>query len=207
MADELSLSGVPADPTVEQLLVLLAERERVIVELSGKVVELSARVTQLEARLGKTSQNSSKPPSSDAFVKPPPRSLRRRSGRGPGKQPGGQGFRLEPRAVPDEVVVHVPAACRSCGGDLAGAPVVAQERRQVFDPPPVRLMAVEHRAQRRACGCGTVTTAAFPPEGTCWSRSTATSRLPRPAGRPRCPRGGWPATAAATGTWSPKAQR
>lgn len=37
---------------------------------------LTERVSQLEARLGKNSQNSSKSPSSDAFVKPPPRSLR-----------------------------------------------------------------------------------------------------------------------------------
>jgi transposase len=158
---------------VEQLLVLLAERDaalagrdRLIVELSTRAAELSARVTALEARLGKNSQNSSKPPSSDAFVKPPPRSLRRASGRKPGKQGGEAGFRLEPRAEPDEVLVHVPQACGGCGGDLAGAPVVGEQARQVFDLPPIDLVAIEHRVQRRECGCGTVTTAAFPPEAT-----------------------------------------
>ena len=163
---------------MEQLLVLLSERDavladrdavladrdRVIVELSAQVAEFSARVTELEARLGKNSQNSSKPPSSDAFVKPPPRSLRRASGRKPGKQTGEQGFRLEPRQVPDEVAVHVPGACAGCGGDLSDAPVVGEQARQVFDLPPIELVAIEHRAQQRACGCGVVTTAAFPPE-------------------------------------------
>jgi transposase len=137
-----------------------------VVELSARVLELSARVTQLEARVSKNSQNSSKPPSSDAFVKPPPRSLRRSSGRQPGKQPGGQGFALKPRPEPDEVVVHAPGACRSCGDDLSNAPVVGEQVRQVFDLPPIELEVTEHRAQRRACSCGAVTTAAFPPEAT-----------------------------------------
>ena len=86
----------------------LVERDRLVVELSARVLELSARVTQLEARVSKNSQNSSKPPSSDAFVKPPPRSLCRSSGRQSGEQPGGQGFALKPRPEPDEVVWSTP---------------------------------------------------------------------------------------------------
>lgn len=148
-------SSVPASPTVEQLLVLLAERDRLI-------ESLVARVGVLEARLAKNSKNSSKPPSSDnPFVKPPPRSLRGKSGRRPGKQPGQGGARLEPRAEPDEVVVHVPGSCEGCGGDLAAAPIVGEQARQVFDLPPIQLRVTEHRAQSRACGCGRVSTAMF----------------------------------------------
>ncbi len=153
------VSPVPAAPAVEQLLVALAERDALI-------AELTARVAELEARLGKNSQNSSKPPSSDAFVKPPPRSLRRSSGRKPGKQPGDPGFRLVQRPDPDEVRVHAPQVCRGCGDSLNDAVVVGQERRQVFDLPPIELTVIEHRAERRECGCGTVTTAAFPAEAT-----------------------------------------
>jgi transposase len=43
---------------------------------------------------------------------------------------------------------------------------VGQERRQVFDLPPIELTVIEHQAERRECGCGTVTTAAFPAEAT-----------------------------------------
>lgn len=149
------LSPVPDAPSVEQLLVLLAERDAMI-------VTLGARVAELEARLGKNSQNSSKPPSSDGFVKPPPRSLRRRSGRKPGKQAGEQGMRLEPVADPDRVITHVPDACGRCGRDLAGAPVVADRVRQVFDLPPIRLQVSEHRVQERQCSCGSLTVAPFP---------------------------------------------
>jgi transposase len=144
---------------MEQLLVLLAERDALIVALTAKVAEL-------EARLGKNSQNSSKPPSSDAFVKPPPRSLRRASGRKPGKQPGDPGFRLEQRPDPDEVRVHTPEICRGCGDSLQDAAVVGQESRQVFDLPPIELVVIEHQAERRECGCGVVTTATFPAEAT-----------------------------------------
>ena len=161
---------------VVRLQLVLTERDVALVERDRLIAALSIRVTQLEARLGKNSQNSSKPPSSDAFVKPPPRSLRRASGRKPGKQQGDQGFGLEPRPDPDEVVVHVPGACRSCGGDLGGAPVVGEQVRQVFDLPPIRLVAVEHRAQQRVCVCGAVTRAGFPPQAsapTCYGPGVA----------------------------------
>ncbi len=135
---------------------LLAERDRVI-------AELSAWVGELEARLSKNSQNSSRPPSSDAFVKPAPRSLRGKSGRRPGKQPGDRGAGLEPRSDPDRIEVHAPPVCGSCGDDLSQASVLGEQVRQVFDLPPIRLVVSEHRAQQRACtGCGAVTTAAFP---------------------------------------------
>jgi len=162
---------------VEQLLVLLAERDRDLLERDRLIESLLVRVAELEARLGRNSQNSSKPPSTDnPFVKPPPRSLRGKSGRRPGKQPGQGGARLEPRAEPDEVVVHVPGACEGCGGDLAGAPIVGEQARQVFDLPPIQLRVTEHRAQSRACGCGHLTTAGFPAQAsapTCYGPGVA----------------------------------
>lgn len=138
---------------------LLAERDRVI-------AELLTRVAELEARLGKNSQNSSKPPSSDAFVKPPPRSLRKQSGRKPGKQKGERGARLEPRLDPDEIQVHAPICCGSCGEGLDAAPVIGEQVRQVFDLPPIQLTVVEHRVQRRRCRCGSVTEGEFPAQAT-----------------------------------------
>jgi transposase len=165
------------DAVVERLLADLEERDRLIAALTERVEVLTARVAELEARLGKNSQNSSKPPSSDnPFTKPPPRSLRGKSGRRPGKQSGDPGARLEPRPDPDQVVVHTPQRCAGCGGDLVEAPVVAEERRQVFDLPAVRLQVVEHRTQRRVCACGQATAAGFPAEAsapTCYGPGVA----------------------------------
>ena len=169
-------SSFPGALTVEQLLVMLAERDEALAERDQTIADLTGRVAELEARLGKNSQNSSKPPSSDTFTKPPPRSLRRKSGRKPGGQAGERGSRLEPRPDPDEVVTHTPKACRSCGDDLDQAPVVGEQSRQVFDLPPIALVVTEHRAQQRACGCGAVTTAVFPAEAsapTCYGPGIA----------------------------------
>lgn len=149
--------------SVQRLLVLLAERDAALAGRDALIAVLAARVAELEARLGMNSRNSSKPPSSDGLAKPAPRSLRRPSGRRPGKQPGGQGFRLAPRAVPDEVRTHAPGGCRGCGADLADAPVVGVETRQVFDLPVIELVAVEHRVSgRELAGIADLTGQAWP---------------------------------------------
>jgi transposase len=134
-------------------------------ELQAANAALKARVAELERRLGKDSSNSSKPPSSDGLRKPARaerRAVERAEGRRPGKQPGAPGAPLAQVAQPDEVVWHAPGRCGGCGADLADAPVVGVEARQVFDLPPLRLLASEHRAQRRRCVCGTTTAAVFP---------------------------------------------
>src|SRR5271167_3690407 len=62
-------------------------RDDRIEELERENAALRARVTELEARLGKSSGNSSRPPSSDPPGTPPP-ALPKRTGRKRGGQPG-----------------------------------------------------------------------------------------------------------------------
>ncbi|MEI6621253.1 MAG: IS66 family transposase [Actinomycetes bacterium] len=108
--------------------------------------------------------NSSKPPSTDSPFdkKPIPKSLRGKSGRKPGGQPGHPGATLRQVDDPDEVVVHEPVACSCCGNDLTGAPVSSVLRRQLFDIPPVTIKVTEHQLVERECGCGTKTRADAP---------------------------------------------
>ncbi|BCJ76724.1 hypothetical protein CS0771_62680 [Catellatospora sp. IY07-71] len=134
-----------------------------VVEQAALIERLTARVAELERRLGLNSRNSSKPPSSDGQAKPPPRSLRERSGRRPGGQPGADGTTLRQVAVPDEVVEHRPDACGRCRAGLAGAAVASVVARQVFDVPPIRVRVTEHRMVACRCsGCGAVTGAPAP---------------------------------------------
>jgi transposase len=134
-----------------------------IAEQVAQIAVLTARVAELERRLGLNSRNSSKPPSSDGLSKPPPKSLRKGSGRRPGKQPGAPGSALRQVAVPDEVVEHRPDRCRGCAAGLADAVAVGVGVRQVFDLPPTRLRVTEHRfAACRCRGCGVITTASAP---------------------------------------------
>ncbi len=170
----------PDDAALEDLRALVAAlreanaRLREVVEAKDAQLEaaqaqiavLSGRVADLERRLGKDSSTSSKPPSSDSPYrkKPRDRSLRGRSGRRPGKQPGAQSSTLRQSPDPDERVECWPAACRCCGADLADAQVASVCRRQVFEaqpaPPP---MVTEYRVVAKECpGCGAVTEGVAP---------------------------------------------
>ena len=134
-------------------------------QLQQQVATLAAEFAQLKARLDKDSHNSNKPPSSDGLAKKPaPTSLRQKTGRKPGGQRGHRGCTLLPAPNPDTVVLHAPHACGQCGASLSQAQVVAEQRRQVFDLPALRLLVTEHRAQSRRCPCGATTVASFPEE-------------------------------------------
>ena len=157
-------------PSYAELEVGIAERDVRIAELESQLATLQALVAELQARLGKSSRNSSKPPSSDGYAKPAKknkRSMRKRSGRKPGGQDGHQGAHLERVEVPDGEVLHEPEACEGCGADLAGAERLedGEESRQVFDlPEEIALRVIEHVAVSRCCkGCGQLSSGCFPP--------------------------------------------
>src|SRR3954462_11250796 len=160
-------------PSYEQLAVLVAAQERIIARLQARIAEQDARIAEQDARIAElerqlaaSSRNSSKPPSSDGLDKPAPKSLRGRSGRKPGGQPGRSGRTLRQVERPDEVIVHEPGACADCGNALSveGRPVRIV-RRQVFDIPQITVRVVEHRLVARRCACGVVTAAAGPAGG------------------------------------------
>ncbi len=150
-------------PSYEQLAALVAAQERTIAQLQARIVEQDAEIAELKRQLGASSRNSSKPPSSDGPDKPASKSLRGRSERKPGGQPGREGRTLRQVERPDEVVVHEPGACTGCGGTLTGEDRPAGVlRRQVFDIPKSTVRVVEHRLLARRCVCGTVTQAPAP---------------------------------------------
>jgi transposase len=158
---------VPADrrPSYEELAAENAQLRAMMSELRSMVEELRAENAELRRQLGQNSRNSSKPPSSDSpFTKPAPKSLRRKSGRNPGGQPGHAGSTLALVANPNERQRHEPGPCTSCGASLANAPEVGMERRQVFDLPPITVRVTEHQLIARRCACGT-TTCGTAPEG------------------------------------------
>ena len=146
-------------------------------ELKTRVAELETRVAGLEKledrrlfledRANRDSGNSSKPPSTDWPGKPVrQRSLREKTGRKPGGQPGrtGGGPRfLEEGIVESEDVL--PKRCRRCHTALDGSHVEDRSRRQLIDLPETRpTVSQRYVATCRCPNCGT-TTAAKAPEG------------------------------------------
>ncbi|MGH3797650.1 MAG: DUF6444 domain-containing protein [Pseudonocardiaceae bacterium] len=142
---------VPADRRLSY-----EELAALVVRQAGQIEQLKTEVADLRRQLGQTSRNSSKPPSWDSpFVKPAPKSLRGRSGRKPGGQPGHRGSTLAQVADPDERLRHEPGPCSGCGADLrdgtrGGYPAAAGVR-----PAPdhgAGERAPAHRAPLRVWG-------------------------------------------------------
>jgi transposase len=134
--------------------------------LEGELRQLRREVQELKERLALNSRNSSKPPSSDGLAKPAPKSLRTKTGRRPGGQPGHPGRTLQPVAQPDHLRVHRlgRCPCGQCGGHcLRDEPVLGQEKRQVFELPQKPLEVTEHQAEIKRCPVsGCLVSAAFP---------------------------------------------
>ena len=176
---------VPASDEVAWLRVRVAELEEVNARLreaaaardelaaaqlaarDAQIAALAAQVEELRRRIGKDSTTSSKPPSSDSPYqkKPRDRSLRGRSGRKPGKQPGAQSSTLKQSPDPDDTVFCGPAACGCCGHDLTGEPVLGTpQRRQVFEAsPPPPPAVTEYQVAAKCCpDCGEVSVGLAP---------------------------------------------
>ena len=129
-----------------------------------QIEKLNDRVTKLEAQLSKTSENSSKPPSSDG-LKRKNRSLRTRSGRKPGGQEGHAGSTLSFCEKPDEFKDCPAEVCSHCGYDLRGIEALLHEKRQVFEWPEIHLQVTEYRSEIKACPvCHGETKGKFPEE-------------------------------------------
>jgi transposase len=145
---------------VEELLPL----RELVTEQAHLIAQLQQRVQVLEEREAKDSRNSHLPPCADRFVRQP-RSLRKKSGKKSGGQPGHEGTTLQWHACPDEVIVHPVTHCASCQQDLQAILALQVERRQVVDVPAPRLWVAEHQAEQKQCpACQQITVASFPPE-------------------------------------------
>ena len=131
--------------------------------LIERTEKLEARVTELEEKTKKNSRNSSKPPSSDDFIKP--KSQRKPSGKSPGGQKGHKGHHLKMSDNPDRKITHTVRECFGCGKSLEHIPPTGTERRQVYDIPPLKVEIDEHLAEKKLCPCCGLQNKALFPEG------------------------------------------
>jgi transposase len=146
---------------------LLVSMRAQMEEMHAQMAQMAEEVQSLRDQLAKNSRNSGKPPSSDGYRKPCPKSLRPKGERKSGGQPGHPGQTLERVSDPNHVVQHPAESCAECGTDLTAIPSHGVEKRQVFDLPPLRFEVTEHQAEVKSCpGCGCSAKGKFPAEVT-----------------------------------------
>lgn len=139
---------------------ILRQQEQ-ISYLQTRVTALESEVKELRNRLDLDSHNSSKPPSTDPGRRS--RSLRKRSGKSPGGQPGHRGSHLEWSSQVDHFQRHEVSRCDQCNADLSKIAPFETEHRQVFDLPPLRLEVTEHQVEQKCCPrCFTHNSSRFP---------------------------------------------
>jgi transposase len=159
-----------ANVRIEQLEGQVAENQSLHDQLATALERLeqtNARVKQLEGQAAKDSHNSSKPPSSNGFKDPVRKtaSLREKSGKKSGGQPGHTGKTLMMVEHPDQRVLLTPERCEHCQQDLTSAPLARRERVQKVDLPSVRLEVTEYQVEVKACPCCQTETRADLPDG------------------------------------------
>ena len=117
----------------------LKEENRIFrkeLEMKGiQIDELLERNKVLTARVNLNSTNSSKPPSSDGYRKPLPKSRRVITGLKRGGQVGHKGHHISIPHEPDEIIFHHPEGCKGCPrfDECSSEHFVCGESRYVVD--------------------------------------------------------------------------
>jgi transposase len=147
----------------KELLKIKEEHQLLKLQVSELVKMVETLQEQIRLlRNGKNSGTSHTPPSHQ-IGRSNAKSLREKTDRKPGGQPGHEGTTLQIKEVPDETINYIADYCNSCGEDLQHTPSIFKESRQEVVIPPIQVRYVEHRSYSKVCShCGKFCTAAMP---------------------------------------------
>lgn len=118
--------------------------------------ELRKRLEKYE-KPSKDSGNSSTPPSKEPIkseVERRTRSLRKKSDKAVGGQPGHEGTTRKMVETPDEIENIASQFCSGCGRDLSDVEGELDYVMQEIDLPPITPIYRERRFYRKVCACG-----------------------------------------------------
>jgi len=134
----------------EQLLGIIAEKDRQIAELQARVTQLEARVAELEQLLEKATRAQKR--QAAPFSKGTPKKNPQTPGRKPGDSYGPKAHRPLPTQEPDEIIdVPLPRECPDCGG-LTEEDHVEQQFQVEIQRQPVVCRFDVHVGRCRRCG-------------------------------------------------------
>lgn len=145
---------------------MTSEEKIAFAKLQAENVELRQRVKSLEDKvlfllqiiekqgIKKDSHNSHNPPSSDKSKPKRTKSLRKKSTRKSGGQPGHKGHTLKMKSSPDEYHELKSNYCQKCGQFIGNLAYELLSKRQVVKLPPIEPIYVEYRQYGCYCPCG-----------------------------------------------------
>ena len=145
---------------IETLLAKIQSLEKINEQLIKRIIALETELAIYKNK--KNSNNSHTPPSKDENRPMKNQSLREKSDRKAGGQPGHEGKTLECSAIIDTIIEHTPNYCHCCGENLMDVPETLIETRQVIDIPVIKPVCTAHRIYRKTCGCGHIMESNFP---------------------------------------------
>lgn len=167
----------------QELLRLTDEKQQLIDKLKNEVFQKTIEIRKLRSRLDElngrstanpapikpqaTSENSSLPPSKDPIGFKRTQSLRQKSNRPNGGQPGHKGHTKEQTALPNTTIECAPSVCPECGRAIDVSGLHVAERRQIWDLPlPIAPIVTEYIRMEGKCQCGHCCKGDFPTEAT-----------------------------------------
>ena len=112
-------------------------------DLKQLVAMQNEKIAALEKRLNKDSSNSSKPPSTDGFIRIV--KTRTKSKKKSGGQIGHKGETLLQVSNPDKIIRIPITTCQHCNCDISSQASTI-EKRQVFDIPKPKTEVIEYRS-------------------------------------------------------------
>lgn len=110
----------------------------------------------------KNSNNSSIPPSQDEDRPRRNQSLRQKSGKKPGGQPGHADSSMKMSPIPGHVKKPLPEYCNKCGNDLSNSEAELLSKRHFIDLPAIAPTITEYQNFGKQCCCGHLQTGGFP---------------------------------------------
>jgi transposase len=132
-----------AQPPYDQLLDVIAEKDR-------RIAELEARVAQLEQLLEKATRSNKR--QAAPFSKGSPKDKPNKPGRKHGRKYGKKAHRPLPEQKPDEIIdVPLPEQCPDCGGDAEEDHIDHQFQVEIPRRPVVRRFDI-HIGECLRCG-------------------------------------------------------
>jgi transposase len=146
------------DIFIKHLFQVISDQAALILKLESKISDLENEVHQL--RHPKSSNTGSVPPSKEENRKT--RSLREKSNKKSGGQPGHEGSTLKFSLDPDLTIKHIPMFCGHCQKDISSIKEELMSTRQVVDLPIVEPIYTQHECYQRMCSCGHASQSSFP---------------------------------------------